>query len=127
MTATETSTDTPDARPAEAVRTRSSARTAIAVFTAVIAACAVVLTAKVLTLDTAPPPRLIDQDSLAKQVTAAINGVKAAAVTKLECPTAVVAQPGLTFECDYNQGFNGGTAIVTVHDDMGALGIEIRG
>lgn len=120
-------TPAPGELRAQPAQFRSPARTAIAVFTAVIAACAIAATAKVLSFDTASVPRVIDQQSLTKQVTDAVTSIKSGTVTKLACPTAVVAEVGTTFDCHYSQGFNGGYATVKVLDSMGSLKIDVHG
>ncbi|MEV0011279.1 DUF4333 domain-containing protein [Streptomyces sp. NPDC051840] len=82
----------------------------------VVAACAVVVTVKVLTFDTVrvespPPPRVLDQTALEEQVRTYANSMEPSDAPVL-CPLSVVVTKGAEFEC-------------TVHDD-GVAVIEVE-
>lgn len=121
-----TSTTAPAEVRAEPVRTSSTARTWTALFAAVVAVCAIIVTAKVLTLDPGPAPRVIDQQSLTKQVTDAATSRSSGAVKDVDCPTSIVVKAGTKFSCHFTHGYNGGDVDVEIMDDMGRLSIDVQ-
>jgi hypothetical protein len=66
-------------------------------------------------------PRVLDQQSLERQVTEQVPGGE---VKELACPTAVQVEVGRSFECRYWGETNPGTAKVEITDDQGTLSIS---
>jgi hypothetical protein len=57
----------------------------------------------------------------------AITSIRSDTVAQLDCPTAVVAKAGTTFDCHCRQGHHDGHVTVKVLDSMGGLLTEVRG
>ncbi|MFI1092287.1 DUF4333 domain-containing protein [Streptomyces sp. NPDC020917] len=91
-----------------------------------IAACAVAVTVKVLTLGaiSVEPPRVLDQTALEKQVAGEVGGLKNTPGARVVCPLSVVVKEGAAFDCRVWGGNNPKTVHVTITSDQGALSME---
>ncbi|RII08647.1 hypothetical protein DSC45_32905 [Streptomyces sp. YIM 130001] len=89
----------------------------------VVACCAVTVTVKVVGADTQAtrPPRLLDQEAVERQASAAARGSKNMSRDGVACPAAMGAEEGNKFDCTVLVGSNPKTVTVTVRDDQGRL------
>ncbi|ONI79728.1 hypothetical protein ALI144C_23530 [Actinosynnema sp. ALI-1.44] len=92
----------------------------------VVAACAVAVTIKVLSTDiaSARPLRVLDQQSLERQVAEKVQGLRKDALGSVECPTSVVVEVGRQFDCRVWGKTNPETVYVKIIDDQGELSIS---
>jgi len=105
---------------------RSFARSVIALSSAVVAACAVAVAVKVLTLGavSVEPPRVLDQTALEKQVAGEVGGLKNTPGARVVCPLSVVVKEGAEFDCRVWGDTNPKTVHVKITSDQGALSME---
>jgi hypothetical protein len=103
---------------------RNMANRVIAVCSAVIAACAVVLTIEVNTGIAVKQPRVLNPAAVQRQVTDELGGSEDS-VKEVECPLYVVVEVGNTFDCTYSDGSGAGNeATVKITSDQGGLDVE---
>ncbi len=99
------------------------ARRVIAVSSAVVAACAVVVTIRVMDLGTISvrQPRVLNQAALERQVTEQTQ--VAEAPKEMSCPLSVVVEVGNRFTCHFLEGPNPHDVPVTIISDQGAIDV----
>lgn len=99
----------------------------MALSSAVVAACALVVTVKVMTLGpvSVEPPRVLDQTALEKQVATQAAQVRSVPDARVVCPLSVVVKVGTEFDCRVYGGTNPETVFVKITSDQGALSMEL--
>lgn len=106
---------------------RNFANRLIAVFLAVIAACAVVVTIKMSAGISVKQPRVLDPAALRQQVTDRLGG-PVDSIRDVECPLSVVVKVGDTFNCNYSDRSGGGNVVtVKIISDQGGISVEEPG
>ncbi|MFI9382442.1 DUF4333 domain-containing protein [Kutzneria sp. NPDC052558] len=104
---------------------RSFARLAVPVSAIVLAACAAVVTIKVLADDNAVAPRVLDQTALEQQVTKQAQLDGDGTGLTVTCPNAVPIVVGATFKCEIvKNGSPTAGATVSILTDQGELDIS---
>ncbi|MEU5725881.1 DUF4333 domain-containing protein [Micromonospora sp. NPDC047738] len=103
------------------------ARAVVAISSVVVAACAVVVTVKVLSADevvTIRPERVLDQAAVQQAVATNIQGIRDEPVKVLSCPGSVVVKAGTRFTCTCMVGNHVADAEVEVVNDQGKLHVK---
>ncbi len=102
---------------------RKFASRVVTVSAAVVAACAVVVTVKVMAtgIVSVKQSRVLNQAALEQQVS---NEVQAAVAPKeMSCPLSVVVTVGNKFTCRFWEGSNPNEVTVTVVSDQGEIDV----
>ncbi|SNT52911.1 protein of unknown function [Actinacidiphila glaucinigra] len=99
----------------------------MALSSAVVAVCALVVTVKVLTLGpvSVERARVLDQTALEKQVATEAGQVKRIPDARVVCPLSVVVKEGTKFDCRVYGGTNPETVFVEITSDQGDLSMEL--
>jgi len=96
-----------------------STRAVVALSSVVVAVCAIVVTVDLTSA--ADPPRVLDQESVERQASAAVRGSKSTGRDGVACPTSIQARKGTRFECAVFVESGSGYVVGEVTDDQGEI------
>ncbi|WP_139347952.1 DUF4333 domain-containing protein [Nocardia donostiensis] len=102
-------------------------RTVMAVSSAVVAACAVVVTIKVAVTDLTPmeAPRVLDQAALEQHVANRLQGVGEKPVGRVTCPGSVQVVVGNQFDCEVWDYLHSDRVQVEIISDQGEISVDM--